>query len=96
MQTKPAELAALLKNRKIYRVTIETPARGTLKETVIEDPEGIDASAEGDTLTFAAKGGAASFTLLETAQILTNHVGGIFVIVTLAGNGGLQILCREP
>jgi hypothetical protein len=94
METKAARLTAMLQNRRMYRVTIETPAGGTLREKVLEDPEGIEMSAEGNTVTFKAKGRAASFIVLDSAEILTNHTGDAFVIVTLAGNGGLQIKCR--
>jgi nicotinamide mononucleotide (NMN) deamidase PncC len=95
METKAARLTALLRNRRIYRVTIETPAGGTLREKVLEDPEGIEASAEGNTVTFKAKDKAVSFNVASGAEILTNHARNAFVIVTLAGNGGLQIMCRD-
>jgi hypothetical protein len=84
----------LLKNRKNLRVTVETPAGKTLNEKILEDPEGLAFQAEGDTLTFKAKDKAVSFNLAASAEILTNHVRNAFVIVTLAGNGGLQIICR--
>jgi predicted sugar kinase len=85
---------ALLKDRKVYRVTIESPNRRTLKETVIEDPEGIAVSAEGTTVTFRTKDKTASFVMLENAQILTNRTEEAEIIVTFAENGGLQIKSR--
>jgi hypothetical protein len=92
MRTKAGELAALLKDRKIYRVVIETAGRETLKERVMEDPEGIAVSAEGDTVTFKAKGKTAPFVMLEAAQILPGKTeDGGQVVTTFAENGGLQI-----
>jgi hypothetical protein len=94
MWTKAAQLTDLLKNRKILRVTIEAPAGRSLREKVLEDPEGLTFQTEVDTLTFKAKGKAASFNVSDSAEILTSHARAAFVIVTLAGNGGLQIICR--
>jgi hypothetical protein len=95
MRTKAGELADLLRDRKIYRAVIETADRGTLKERIREDPEGVEVSAEGDTLTFRAKGETAPFVMLETAQILPGRTEeGTRVITTFAENGGLQIKYR--
>jgi hypothetical protein len=91
MQTKAGQLMAVLKDRKVYRVTIESPDKGTLKETVMEDPAGIAVSAEGDAVTFKAKGKTASFVMLEAAQIVVTEADGAHVVTTFAVNGGLQI-----
>jgi hypothetical protein len=94
MRTKASQLMALLKDRKIYRVAIESPFQGTLNETTIEDPDGIAVSVEGDAVTFKTKGTAASFVMLKAAQILTSDTGDAHVITTFAVNGGLQIKSR--
>ena len=92
MGTKAAELAALLKDRKIFYVNIEEPDnRGSTVETVIEDPHGVDYSVEGNKITFRGNGKTASFTVLENAQIIANRTTEGGVITTFAGNGGLQI-----
>jgi hypothetical protein len=91
MQTKTGQLMAVLKDRKVYRVTIESPSQGTLNETTIEDPAGIVVLAEGDTVTFKTDDKTASFVMLEAAQILTGDTGDTQVITTFAENGGLQI-----
>jgi plastocyanin len=92
MSSKAVEVAALLHNKKVYSVTIETPDnKGSTKETTIEDPEGIAVSAEGDTITFKTNDKTASFVILENAQIITNRTEEADVLVTFAGNGGVQI-----
>jgi hypothetical protein len=95
MRSKALEVAALLQDKKVYRVTIETPDnRESIKETTLQNPEGIAVSAEGDTITFKTADKTASFVLLENAQVLTNRTDEAFVVVTFAENGGLQIMCR--
>ena len=92
MGTKAAELAALLKDKKIIYVNIERPDnKGSTIETTIEDPQGISSSVEEDTITFRGDGKAASFTMLENAQIITNRTAEGVIITTFAENGGLQI-----
>ena len=60
-------------------------------ETVIEDPQGVSHSVEGDIFTFNGNGKTASFTMLDNAQIITNRTEEAEVITTFAENGGLQI-----
>jgi hypothetical protein len=92
MQTKAAQLAALLKDKKIFYVNIEEPDnQGSTIETVIEDPQGVSHSVDGDIITFNGNGKSASFSILENAQIITNRTENEDVIVTFAENGGLQI-----
>ena len=92
METKAAKLVALLKDKKIFYVNIEEPDnQGSTVETVIEDPNGITYSVEGEVMTFASGGKTASFRLLENAQIITNRTEEGEIIVTFAENGGLQI-----
>ena len=92
MGTKAAELAALLKNKKIFYVTIEEPDdKGSTAETVIEDLQGISCSVKGDIITFKGDGRTASFAILENAQIINKETGEGGIISTFAGNGGLQI-----
>ena len=92
MGTKAAELAALLKDKKIIYVNIERPDNnGSTTETTIEDDQGIFSSVEEDTITFRGDGITASFTMLENAQIITNRTAGGVIISTFAENGGLQI-----
>ena len=96
MGTKAAELAALLKDRKIFYVNIEEPNnKGSTKETVIEDPRGVSSSVEGNTITFKGNGKTASFTILENAQIIANRTGECEVISTFAENGGLQVKSKS-
>jgi plastocyanin len=94
MRTKAGEVAALLKGRKVYRVIMESPARGALNETTLEDPAGIAVSVEGDTVTFKTNDKTASFVMLENAQIMANGADDAHVITTFAENGGLQIKYR--
>jgi hypothetical protein len=95
MRSKALELVALLQDRTVYRVTIETPDnRGSIKETTLQNPEGIAVSAEGTTITFKTEEKTASFVLLENAQVLTNRTDEGFIVVTFAENGGLQAVCR--
>ena len=92
MSTKAAELAALLKDKKVIYVNIERPNnKGSTTETTIEDPQGIFSSVEKDTITFRGDGKTASFTMLENAQIITNRTAEGIIITTFAENGGLQI-----
>jgi hypothetical protein len=96
MPSKALELAALLRDKKIFYVNIERPDnKGSTEETTLENPEGsplgIAVSAEGDTITFKTSNKTASFVMLENAQIITNRTEGADVLVTFAGNGGLQI-----
>jgi hypothetical protein len=96
MHLKAVEVAALLQDRQVYRVTIETPDnRGSIKETTLQNLEGITVSAEGDTITFKTADKTASFVLLENAQVLTNRTDEAFIVVTFAENGGLQIKSRD-
>jgi predicted sugar kinase len=92
MQSKAAHIAALLRGKAVFYVTIETPdGEDSITETTLESPEGIAVSAEGDTVTFTTNNKSASFVMLENAQILTNRTEEADIIVTLAENGGLQI-----
>jgi hypothetical protein len=92
MQSKAAHIAALLRWKTVFYVNIEIPdGEGSITETTLEGPEGIAVSVEGDTVTFKSNDKTASFVMLENAQILTNRTEEADIIVTLAGNGGLQI-----
>ena len=92
MGTKAAELAALLKDKKVFYVNIEQPDNeGSTVETVIEDPQGVLHSVEGDIITFKGNGKTASFTMLENAQIITSRTAEGEIITTFAENGGLQV-----
>ena len=44
-----------------------------------------------DIITFYRDDKAASFTMLENAQIITNRTDERLIITTFAENGGLQI-----
>jgi predicted sugar kinase len=86
----------LLRDKTVFYVNIETPdGQESITETTLESPEGapsgIAVSVEGDTITFTTGDKAASFLMLESAQILTNRTEEAEIIVTLAQNGGLQI-----
>jgi hypothetical protein len=95
MQSKTAQITALLQGKTVFYVNIETPdGQDSITETTLESPKGIAVSAEGDTLTFTAEGKTAAFVMLENAQILTNRTEEADIIVTLATNGGLQIKSR--
>ncbi|MDR1142660.1 MAG: hypothetical protein LBK77_00385 [Spirochaetaceae bacterium] len=92
MQSKAAHIAALLRGKTVFYVTIETPdKRDSITETTLESPKGIAVSTEGNTVTFKTGNNSASSLMLETAQILTNRTEETDIIVTLAQNGGLQI-----
>ena len=96
MQTKAAQIAALLRGKTVFYVNIETPdGQDSITETTLESPEGaasgIAVVVEGDIITFKTGDKTASFLILETAQILTNRTEEAEIIVTLAQNGGLQI-----
>jgi cobalamin biosynthesis protein CbiD len=96
MGTKAAALAALLQGRRVYYVNIEEPdGQDSTVETAIEDdPQGVSFSVEGQTITFKGGGKAASFIVLENAQIFATLSGEEEGITTFAGNGGLQIKQR--
>ena len=92
MGTKAAELAALLKDKKIIYVNIEQPDnKGSTNEITIEDPQGISSSVEEDIITFNGDDKTATFTMLEKTQIITNLTADGLIITTFAENGGLQI-----
>jgi predicted sugar kinase len=92
MQSKAAQIVALLRGKTVFYVNIETPeGQDSITETTLESPDGIAVSIEGDTVTFTVKDKTTSFVMLETTQILTNRTEKAEVIVTLAQNGGLQI-----
>jgi hypothetical protein len=95
MQSKAAQIAALLRGKTVFYVNIETPDRqDSITETTLESPKGIAVSMEGDTLTFTTEGKTATFAILETTQILTNRTEEAEIIVTFAENGSLQIKSR--
>jgi hypothetical protein len=95
MQSKAAQIAALLRGKTVFYVNIETPdGQDSITETTLESPEGIAVSVEGNSITFKADDKTASFTMLETAQVLTNRTAEAEIIVTIAQNGGLQIKSR--
>jgi hypothetical protein len=95
MQSKVAQIAALLRGKTVFYVNIEVPDdQDSITEATLENPEEIAVSAEGDTLTFTSNDKTASFAMLETVQILTNKAGDAGIIVTFAENGGLQIKIR--
>lgn len=92
MGKKIAELAALLKDKKILYVNIEQPDnKGSTVETVLENLQNIVYFVEGDTITFRGNGSTASFTILENAQIMVKRTDEGEIITTFAENGGLQI-----
>ena len=92
MSAKAAELAALLKDKKVFFVNIEKPNnKGSTVETCIEDSQGITYIMEENIITFRGNGQTATFTILENAQIITNRTTEGEVISTFAYNGGLQI-----
>ncbi|MDR0371240.1 MAG: hypothetical protein LBH80_05240 [Prevotellaceae bacterium] len=95
MQSKAAQIAALLRGKTVFYVNIETPDdQDSITETTLENPDGIAVSVEEDSITFKADNKTASFAMLEAAQILTNRTEDLEVIVTFAVNGGLQIKSR--
>ena len=95
MQTKAAELALLLKGKRIFYVNIEEPDnQGSTIETVIEDPQGVSYSVEGNIITFRGKDKTAFFVILENAQIIFNKTEEGEIVSTFAENGGLQIKSR--
>jgi hypothetical protein len=96
MLSKAAQIAALLRDKTVFYVNIETPdGQDSITVATLENPEGaasgIAVAVEKDTITFKTGDKTASFLVLETAQILTNRTGEAEIIVTLAQNGGLQI-----
>jgi hypothetical protein len=95
MQTKAAELAGILERKTIFYVKIETSnSQESIDEITLEWQQGISCRVEGSRIVFTAGETTAAFELLETAQILTNQMGEVEIIVTLAQNGGLQIKSR--
>ena len=92
MKTKAAELADLLKDKKVFFVNIEEPDnQGSTVETVIEDQQGVSCSVEGNIITFNGNGKTASFSILENAQIICKRSAEGDIVTTFAENGGLQI-----
>ena len=92
MGTKAAELAALVKDKKIFYVNIEEPDnKGSTIETTIEDQKGISYSVEANIIIFTGNGKTVSFTILENTQIIANRTGECEIVSTFAENGGLQI-----
>jgi hypothetical protein len=99
MQSKAAQIAALLRGKTVFYVNIETPdGQDSIAETTLESPEGapsgIAVSVEGDAIAFKTGDKTASFLMLETAQILANRTDEAEIIATFATNGGLQIKSR--
>ena len=95
MGTKAAELAAMLKEKKVFYVNIEEPDnKGSTVETVIEDPQGVSCLVEGDIITFKGNDKTASFVILENTQIIANRTEEGEIVSTFAENGGLQIKSR--
>jgi hypothetical protein len=96
METKAAELAALLEDKIVFYVNIEQPDNhGSTTEITIEDSQGISFSVEGDIITFSGDGKIASFTMLENAQIIANRTDEELIISTFAENGGLQVKSKK-
>ena len=92
MRRKSGELAALLKDKKIFYVNIEKPDNlGSTEETVIEDLQGISCSVDGDIITFMGKGITASFNIHDKTQIFSKRTVDGEIVSTFAKNGGLQI-----
>jgi translation initiation factor 2B subunit (eIF-2B alpha/beta/delta family) len=94
MYTKAVELSGILKGKTIRSVNIETlNANDSTDEITFEIHQGISHRIEGNRIIFTAGEATAVFELLETAEIITNRTEEGFIVVTLAGNGGLQIKC---
>jgi hypothetical protein len=72
---KAAELAAILKDKKITCIVIETP----------------NGHHSIDEITFDAGSGTASFVILETARIIRKMRDKGTLITTYAGNSGVKI-----
>jgi hypothetical protein len=84
MQSKAAQIAALLRDKTVFYVNIEIPdGQDSITETTLESPEGIAVSAEVDTIIFKAGDKTAFFVMLENAQILTNRTEEAGIIVIL-------------
>jgi hypothetical protein len=97
MQNKAAELAAILKDKKITCIVIETPnGHNSIDEITFEFEDGIRYSVEGAVITFEAGNGTASFEILETAQIIKKDRDRGALITTYAGNGGVKIEYNGP
>ena len=95
MGTKAAELAVLLKDKRVFYVNIEEPDnQGSTVETVIEDSQGVSCTIEGNTIFFRGNDKTASFVILENAQIISNRTEEGEIVSTFAENGGLQIKSR--
>ena len=70
MRRKSGELAAILKDKKIFYVNIEKPDNlGSTEETVIEDLQGISCPVDGDIFTFAGNAKTATFNIHDKTQI---------------------------
>ena len=97
MQNKAAELAAILKDKKITCIVIETPnGHDSIDEITFEFEDGIRYSVDGPVITFQAGNGTAFFEILETAQIIKKDRGKGALITTYAGNGGVKIEYNGP
>jgi hypothetical protein len=97
MQSKAAGLAAILKDKKITCIVIETPnGHNSIDEITFEFEDGISYSVEGPVITFKAGSGTASFEILETAQVIKKTVEKGTLITTYAGNGGVKIEYNGP
>jgi hypothetical protein len=97
MQNKAAELAAILKDKKITCIVIETPnGHDSIDEITFEFEDGIRYSVDGPVITFEAGNGTASFEILETAQIIKKVRDKGALITTYAVNGGVKIEYNGP
>ena len=90
--SKAAELASLLKGKKIFYVNIEQPDnQDSTIETTLEDIKGINFYLDGNIITFCDREKTASFEILKNAQIIIYRKNETEIITTFAENGGLQI-----
>jgi hypothetical protein len=97
MQNKAAELAAILKDKKITCIVIETPnGHDSIDEITFEFEDGIRYSVDGPVITFKAGNGTAFFEILETAQIIKKDRDKGTLITTYARNGGVKIEYNRP
>jgi NADH:ubiquinone oxidoreductase subunit D len=95
MESKAGQLAALLQDKQVFHVTVERPdGKGSITEETIRGTRGLTVFVEGAAVSFQSKSKTVSFTMLEYAEIITKTVDNVFIITTLADNGGLQIKCR--
>jgi hypothetical protein len=96
VEKKVLELAALLKDKRLFYVNIEKPNnKGSTEETIIEDKKGISFKVEENTIIFSGNGKTAPFEILENTQIITKRTAECEVLTTFAENGGLQIKNEE-